>query len=68
MCFNELLSEPVSDSTEAPLELLLNNIQEAVIYFEIPDLTIRWTNPQISILRAGSSEELKGRKCYEATL
>lgn len=70
MCPNEILSSTTDTSESSPsganFELLLNSIQEAVLYFETPDLAIRWANAQTGMLRAGSPEELKGKKCYEA--
>lgn len=57
-------SDKLSVSSEV-LELLLNSIQEAVLYFEAPDLRVRWANSQIAMLKEGPVESLRGKKCYE---
>jgi signal transduction histidine kinase/ActR/RegA family two-component response regulator len=51
------------------LESLLNNIQEAVLYFANPGLDIYWANNQANLLRKGPlnkrQESIQGKKCYE---
>ena len=70
MCPHELLSQTLDSSDYtlpgATFELLLNSIQEAVLYFEAPDLNICWANSRAAILKVGAGkEELVGQKCYQ---
>lgn len=56
----------ISTGANPILDLLLDSIQEGVLYFEAPNLEVRWANKQAIKLQKGRGEKKpEGKKCYE---